>query len=112
MHGLPGLGHLEDGSGQTGLLGAAALRGDSRSFGSPTERGSDGGADGVTARRCTPGLVPPTGVEGREEEPWGTTGSGSWVGFLRGEGATCRFLLAAAAAPFLSSVGVQEGDAE
>lgn len=57
--GLEGLGHLEDGSGQTGLRGweAAALRGEGLSFSLDADRGSaregDGAADGVRALRCT-----------------------------------------------------------
>lgn len=56
---------------------------------------------------------PPTGVEGRDEEPLVVVvvGRGSWVGFLGEEGAPCRFFLGAVAAPFLGSVGVQAGEA-
>lgn len=53
--GLEGLGHLEDGSGQTGLLGwEAAPCGDGRSLSLEAGFGSTGAADGVTARRWTP----------------------------------------------------------
>lgn len=57
VQGLEGLGHLEDGSGQTGLLGWEAMPcGRSlileAGFGSTEE--ADGAAAGVTARRWTP----------------------------------------------------------
>lgn len=58
--------------------------------------------------------LPPTGVQGREEEPLLEVGKGSWVGFLGDEGAIWRAFLAAAvaAAPghFLGRVGVQAGE--
>lgn len=96
---VEGLGNLEDGSGHTGLLGwAAGPRLDGLRFtleAAPESGGvGDGAAEGVRALRGTcapcnpPGLgdcleEPPTGVEGREEEPLLVTGRGSWVGFLR-----------------------------
>lgn len=122
LMGLEGLGHLEDGSGQTGLRGwGAGPLGDGLTF--SLEPGFGAEEDGVRALRwsCVPGPAglggclegPPTGVEGREEEPLAEVGRGSWVGFLGEEGATCRtFLAAATAAPghFLGRVGVQAGE--
>lgn len=76
VQGLEGLGHLEDGSGQTGLRGceAAPPRAAGLSFSLEVAFGS---ADGVRALRWrgpsgSPGLgdrleAPPRGVEGREE---------------------------------------------
>lgn len=120
VQGLDGLGHLRDGSGQTGLLGwAGAPRGDGLSFSLGAEPGSgraeDGAVDGVGAL-CWTGLSDsleelPTGVVGTEEEPLFATGKGSWVGFLGEEGATWRFFLSAVAEPFRGSVGVQAGEA-
>lgn len=58
LQGLEGLGHLEEGSGQTGLLGCeGAQRADGLSFSLAAEIRSagagDGAADGVSALRCT-----------------------------------------------------------
>lgn len=121
--GLEGLGHLEDGSGQTGLRGwGAGPLGDGRAFSLKPGFGAE--EDGVRALRwsCTPGPAglrvcleePPTGVQGKEEEPLLEVGRGSWVGFLGEDGAIWSAFLAAAvaAAPghFLGRVGVQAGD--
>lgn len=59
VQGLEGLGYLEDGSGQTGLLGwEAGPRGDGLSFSLEAGLGSvgagGGAGDGVRALRCTP----------------------------------------------------------
>lgn len=57
--GLEGLGHLEEGSGQMGLLGwEVPPRGDGRSLSLEVGFGSGGGADGVMALRwgAHPGL--------------------------------------------------------
>lgn len=125
VQGLEGLGHLEDGSGQTGLLGwGAAPRGDGLSFSLEAGFGSagpgDGEEDGVRGLRWTgrpghPGLGDcleevPTGVVGSEDEALVVTGSGSWVGFL-GEEDPWRFFFGAEAEPFLGNVGVQAGEA-
>lgn len=91
MQGLDGLGHLEDGSGQTGLLGwDATFRGVALSL--SLEDGFERTGDGVMARRWTwmgplcpigPGVcLEVTGVEGREDEEGLGMGSGSCVGFL------------------------------
>lgn len=50
VHGLEGLGHLEEGSGQTGLLGWTEGP-CGRGFSFEAELGSTGGADGVRALR-------------------------------------------------------------
>lgn len=123
---VEGLGNLEDGSGQTGLLGwAAGPRRDGLRFTLEAELESggvgDGAADGVRALRGTcvpcnpPGLGDcleelPTGVEGREEEPLLVTGRGSWVGFLSEGDTPWRFFLGAAIEPFLDRVGVHAGE--
>lgn len=122
--GLEGLGHLEDGSGQTGLRGwEAGPLGDGRAF--SLEAGFGAEEDGVRALRwsCAPEpaagpggfpSLPPTGVEGREEEPLLEVGRGSWVGFLGEEGAIWRAFFAAmvtvAPGHFLGRVGVQAGE--
>lgn len=50
--GLEGLGHLEDGSGQTGLLGwEGVLRGEGLIFSLGAGRGSAGAVDGVRGLR-------------------------------------------------------------
>lgn len=51
VRGLDGLGHLEDGSGQTGLLGCAPLRGLALSF--SRDAGFESTGDGVMALRGT-----------------------------------------------------------
>lgn len=72
VQGPDGLGHFEDGSGQTGLLGCdAGPFGDGLSFSLEAGLGSRGAEDGVRALRWSPGLSTcreeTTGLEGSEE---------------------------------------------
>lgn len=78
--GLDGLGHLEDGSGHTGLRGCVLLRGLALSFSLDAAFESTG--EGVMALRCTVpfwplGLGVCLGVDGREDEAFLVMGSGS-----------------------------------
>lgn len=80
VRGLDGLGHLEDGSGHTGLRGCILSRGLALSFSLDAAFESTG--DGVMALRCSvplwlPGLGVCFGVEGREDDMFFVMGSGS-----------------------------------
>lgn len=116
--GLEGLGHFEDGSGQTGLLGLEAAQPRGLTFSLAAESGDgagDGAGDGGGALRWSRPRTQPDGGDSLEEPPTGVdggdTGSGSWVGFLGEEGVNIRFFFGAGATPFLDRVGVQVGEA-